>query len=281
MDWLASRRSHVLPPSDERKSASLGGFNERVHNFRIRWRDGDGNASPRLRRKSFGALFVEIRPGCTAIGGHEKTAAAGSRRRSRRRTETSNPCAENPTCPRKEFSNRPSSWKSSSSPWTHSSLSGFWSTSCRHRWFCKRRDRRCRSTVFPARRHRRCSHPWDQSEFWKFAPYPSGPGWSSCRRRRWICRHRCQSKRCCASTARRCPPRWFSGSEGSMAMAPDGLHVLLVKHGLVRRAAVHGFPHAAACRGDIDSQPAVFFNRRERIHAPAHFRGADIARAEA
>src|SRR5205085_137821 len=61
----------------------------------------------------------------------------------------------------------------------------------------------------------------------------------------------------------------------------DGLDRLFVEDRLVTRAAILGFPNAAAGRADEDGQLAGRFPRgRDGRDAPAHGRRTDIARAE-
>ena len=52
-------------------------FDHSVHNIWFCRGNRDGNAPPGFRREPFGALFIQLIPGASAIGGLEKTAAAG------------------------------------------------------------------------------------------------------------------------------------------------------------------------------------------------------------
>ena len=68
-----------------------------------------------------------------------------------------------------------------------------------------------------------------------------------------------------------------AGIDGHRA---DRLRPFLVEDGLERRAAVDGFPHAAARRADVHRQAAALVDGRQGGDAAAHRRGADVAGGE-
>src|SRR5256884_9110742 len=61
----------------------------------------------------------------------------------------------------------------------------------------------------------------------------------------------------------------------------NGFDRFLVEYRLERRAAIGGFPDAAAGRSDIHRQPAILFDRSDCRHAPAHRGRANVPRAQA
>ena len=64
-------------------------------------------------------------------------------------------------------------------------------------------------------------------------------------------------------------------------MRADGLHGLLIEHGLVGGSSVNRFPDAAAGRADVDRQSALVLHSGQRRDAAAHGGRTDVPRAKA